>query len=158
MVNSGTRLFENISHLVSVAAGPNIKLTNGSSGVCLRKEVSETIRPASSRQSGGQLDAVDPQHRLRLDDDLLALEPVSLPELHVDFGPGLGLFNDSGLDPHQLLTQQRPTDQGELLRANQQHLFHPDPLPALRFDVILDQDQVFVGDLPLVAGEVHHGK
>lgn len=113
---------------------------------------------ASSCQSGGHLDAVNPQHRLGLHDDPLALEPVSLPEPHVDSGPGFGFLDDSGLDPDYFLTQQRPADQGELLRADQQHFLHPDPLPALRFDVVLDQDQVFVGHLPLAAAEVNHGE
>ena len=113
---------------------------------------------SSSCQSGGQLDAVDPQHHLRLDDHPLVLVPVSLPEPHVDFGPGLGLLDHGGLDPDQLLPQQRPSDQGEVLRADQQHLLHPDPLPALRLDVVLDQDQVLAGDLPLAASKVHDGE
>lgn len=113
---------------------------------------------ASSCQSGGHLDAVNPQHRLGLDDDPLALEPVSLPEPHVDPGPGLGFLDDSGLHPDQVLPQQGPADQAELLGADQQHFLQPDPLPALRLDVALDQDQVFVGHLPLAASEVDHGE
>lgn len=124
----------------------------------LQESTVTNSRGPLSCEPGGHLDAVDPQHRLRVDDDLLALEPVSLPELHVNFGPGLGLLDDGGVDPDQLLAQQRPPYQGELLRADQQHLLHPDLLPALRLDVILDQDQILVGHLPLMSGEMHHSK
>lgn len=105
-----------------------------------------------------QIDAVDPQDGLRLHYDPFALVPVSLPEPHVHFGPGFSLLDHGGFDPGQLPPQQGPPHQREVLRSHQQHLLHADPLPALRVDVVLDQDQVFVRDLPLAAGEMDHSE
>lgn len=104
------------------------------------------------------LHRVDPQHRDLLAHEvdahvLLALEPLQVGarvrQVLVDHGRG---------DGHRGRVQHRAADQREVAAAGQQHLLQPDAVAHFRRPVPVHQDQVVVGDLELLAAQVHHGE